>query len=301
MLNISNSSIREKLDMKRLDSYKETSLPKANRMLSIWLILTLIITLIIFFLPWTQNIKMKGKVTTLLPEHRPQNVNSTIAGKIKSWYVREGDFVSAGDTLAHLMEVKVAYMDDQLVARTAQQMEAKSNAIGNYKNKANSLDNQINAMERELILKQEQLENKLEQIDFKRQSMEAAIQQAEVDQQIARLQLNRTDTLFQKGIKSLSDLEAKKLKVQQVEAKLINIQNKQSENNNERNIVDLQIQNLKIELQNKVAKTRASKYSTLSEYNAAQGELNKLENTYANYKKRNEMYHIIAPQSGYVT
>lgn len=50
---------------------------------------------LMFFLPWTQNIKSNGNITTLKQEHRPQKINSPIPGKINKWYVKE-DFVKKG-------------------------------------------------------------------------------------------------------------------------------------------------------------------------------------------------------------
>ncbi|MFX7507372.1 biotin/lipoyl-binding protein, partial [Acinetobacter baumannii] len=77
-----------------------------------------ILVLVALFLPWTQNIKAKGSVTTLRQEQRAQELNSIIAGKIVKWYVKEGDIVNAGDTILQLGEVKVDYFDPQLLNRT---------------------------------------------------------------------------------------------------------------------------------------------------------------------------------------
>ena len=106
MLNISENSIKDKLNIEEFSSYQYNKLPASNRMLTWWLTMTLTLTIILFLLPWTQNIQMKGKLTTLLPEQRPHTVNSTIAGRIEKWYVREGDLVNAGDTIVFLSEVK---------------------------------------------------------------------------------------------------------------------------------------------------------------------------------------------------
>ena len=44
--------------------------------------------LFVLFLPWTQNIKSTGSVTTLSQQYRPQEINSPIAGKIIKWKVK---------------------------------------------------------------------------------------------------------------------------------------------------------------------------------------------------------------------
>ena len=301
MLNITENSVKEQLEIEDFPSYQFNRLPSSNRMLTWWLTLSLALTVIVFFLPWTQNIQMKGKVTTLRPEQRPQDINSAIAGRIEKWYVREGEVVEAGDTIAFLSEVKVEYFDRQLVQRTGQQIEAKKGSIDSYAQKAEALQDQIAALRKEYILKKDQLENKIQQARLKQETNAAAVSQAEVDFSIAEFQLRRTDTLFQKGIKSLSDLEQKKLKMQEAQAKLVSAKNKLQESGNGLEIANLQFRAIDNEYQNKVAKAESDRFSTLSTYYDAQGSLNKLENQYENYRQRNEMYYIIAPQDGFIT
>ena len=57
---------------------------------------------IILFLPWTQNIRTKGSITTLNQEDRPQQLNSIIPGRIVKWYVNEGDFVTNNQLIAEV-------------------------------------------------------------------------------------------------------------------------------------------------------------------------------------------------------
>ena len=301
MLNISNNSILKEVDTKELNSYQMTYLPRANRMFTWWLTVFLLLIIIVFILPWTQNIQAKGKVTTLLPEQRPQDVVTAISGRIEKWYVREGDLVQAGDTLAFLSEVKSEYFDPNLVQRTANQVTAKEGSINNYQQKANALDNQVTALRQELELKKVQLDNKIQQSKAKLQSQHALVEQAEIDAEIADFQYKRTDTLYQKGIKSLNDLEGKRLKLQETKAKLTLAKNKLLESQNQLNISELAFQAIDNEYNNKIAKSQSDKFATLSSKNEAEGNLNKLQSQYENYNRRNDLYYIIAPQTGYIT
>jgi multidrug resistance efflux pump len=64
-----------------------------------WILYVVLILLFAFLLlPWTQNIRSKGFVTTLYQNDRPQQLVSQIPGKILKWYIKEGDMVNAGDT-----------------------------------------------------------------------------------------------------------------------------------------------------------------------------------------------------------
>ena len=53
-----------------------------------WFIGIVLVGVVILLLPWTQNIKTIGKVTTLYQEQRPQEVHSPIPGKIVKWHVK---------------------------------------------------------------------------------------------------------------------------------------------------------------------------------------------------------------------
>ena len=301
MLNISHNSIQHKVKLEEMQSLRLNQLPKANRMFSIWLTGLLLVLLVIFFLPWTQNVQMKGKVTTLLPAQRPQDVNSAIPGRIEKWYVREGDLVAAGDTIVFLSEVKPEYFDPKLLQRTNNQIVAKQNSIESYQMKANALEDQISALQNELTFKKDQLRNKIQQAKFKQESQQANVQQALLNEEIAAFQYRRADTLYQKGIKSLSDLEAKRLKMQEAQAKLVTAQNKLQESQNEISIAEIALNSIDAEYGNKIAKSESEKFTSLSMVYKSQEEMNKLENTFENYQRRNQMYHVIAPQSGYIT
>ncbi|MEM8908866.1 MAG: HlyD family efflux transporter periplasmic adaptor subunit, partial [Bacteroidota bacterium] len=234
-------------------------------------------------------------------EQRPQDVNSTIAGRIDKWYVREGDLVEAGDTIVFLSEVKADYFDPQLLNRTANQIDAKQGSIDSYRGKAQALDQQIEALQLELKFKKEQLQNKIQQAQLKQESQAAAVEQAKVDSEIAAFQFRRTDTLYQKGIKSLNELENKRLKVQETNAKLVAAQNKYQESGNALNIAKLDFETIENEYNNKIAKSRSDQFSALSNQYEAKGTLNKLQTQYENYNQRNSMYYVVAPQSGYIT
>lgn len=300
MLNISPNSVRNRMNEGEYSSFQKIALPAANRMFKYWLSSTFVILFLGLFLPWTQNIQTKGKVTTLNPGQRPQSIEATIAGRIDKWFVREGQFVKKGDTIAHLAEIKVDYFDGKLVNRTKQQVEAKTQTIAAYGQKAQALDAQIQAMQQQLKFKTEQLENKVQQAAFKIESAKANLVQAEIDFKIAEYQYRRTDTLYQKGIKSLSDLEGKRLKMQETTAKVTTAKNKLGEAKNSQEIAQLDFKTVENEYANKIAKARSDKFSTLSAQFDAKGSVNKLENQYENYLRRADFYYITAPQDCYI-
>jgi len=300
MLNISENSTIGRVDTRMYDAFDQVNLSSANKMWVRWLVSTLLIFIIFLFLPWTQNIQSKGKVTTLRPEQRPQTIQSTIAGQIQKWYVQEGQFVAKGDTLLHLAEVKTDYFDPNLVGRTAQQVEAKEGAITSYAGKANALGEQIEAMRQELVLKREQLENKIEQAKFKVRSDSIDYEAAKVDYQTSVNRLERAEEMFDKGIYSRYDYESRQLKVQEANAKMVAWQNKLDGSRAELTNARIALNNVTNEYNSKIAKAESDRFSTLSEKFTAEADVTKLQNQLSNYELRNSFYYITAPQDGFV-
>jgi multidrug resistance efflux pump len=252
-----------------------------------WLLGTVVLAIIVLFLPWTQNIRTRGKVTTLRQEHRPQQMNSIIAGRIIKWYVKEGDFVRRGDTIAQLAEVKDSYLDPKLLERTRDQVIAKQSGVAYYSTKISAIDAQIAAMEQTLALKTRQLKLKVVA-----DSMEAAA--AANDHRIAEEQLRRQRIMKDSGLASTLQLEQRIQAVQNTLAKKISAETKFLNTRTDL----MQVQQ---EFFEKLAKARGEKASAGSEIASTQAEIAKLDNQYANYAIRNGMYYLLAPQDGQVT
>ena len=125
MLNISFGRINDKVDTSNFQAFKLLEGKLISKMLIIVMLCLFLIGLGALFLPWTQNIRSKGYVTTLNPDDRPQTIQSVIAGKIENWYVKEGQIVMKGDTIIRISEVKEEYLDPFILDRTSSQITAK--------------------------------------------------------------------------------------------------------------------------------------------------------------------------------
>ena len=299
MLNISDN----KTKLQSLDHY-ETVKNLGNRphykILNRIIAGVSIIGLIALFLPWTQNISGTGAVTTLKPNQRPQSIQSVISGRIEKWYVQEGDFVNKGDTILFISEIKEDYMDPNLVENTKNQMNAKKQSLQSYGSKVNTLSGQIQAIETEKTLKLEQAQNKIKQslLKIKSDSMDLAAVKTQL--KIANTQYNRSLQLNKEGLKPVSDTEDKRLKLQEVEAKIITQENKYLTSKNEFINAKVEISRITAEYSEKVSKANSDKFTALSNQYDTDAQVNKLENQYANYSIRNGMYYIKAAQSGYI-
>jgi adhesin transport system membrane fusion protein len=300
MLNISNNSINERFEIESFDSYKRVKTSNSNRLFVRWLLSFFIAFLVFLFLPWTQNIQSKGKVTVLRPEHRPQTIHSTLPGRIEKWFVQEGQAVKAGDTIVFLSEIKDDYFDPQLVPRTEQQVQAKSAAIGAYGKKITALGDQIRAMRLELDFKEQQLRNKVQQSLFKVASDSIDLVRAQLENTIAERQWKRADTLYRQGIVSLKDVEDKRVKLQETSAKRIGSENNLLVSRNELVNARLELTTILYEYQQKIAKAESDQFGTLSDQLDAEATVSKLSIQASNYARRTGLRFITAPQDGII-
>ena len=299
MLLISDNKVH--IDTTKYVSFGKISLSKTNLIFKRFLGALLIFIVIALFLPWTQNIRAYGQITTLTPEQRPQTIHATIAGRVEKWYVREGQTVKKGDTIVFLSEIKTEYFDPQLLSRTQAQVQAKSGSMVSSEAKARALDEQIAQFKQELRFKQEQLNNKIAQTKLKAEAEKLDIRAAKIALDNEQKQLERTEELFKKGLKSLTELENKRAKLQELQAKWLSSDNKYQQSLQEIDNLKSQLNGAGSEYAGKIAKADSDKQSTMSDKFGAESEVNKLKNQYSNYEKRAQFYYITAPQDCYIT
>ncbi|MBK7559303.1 MAG: HlyD family efflux transporter periplasmic adaptor subunit [Chitinophagaceae bacterium] len=284
-----------------LKAYKTIYRHNKNSKIKYWAWGFLIAGGIFLFLPWTQNVRAKGSVTTLRQEQRPQELNSIIPGKIIKWYIKEGDFVNAGDTILQIGEVKDDYFDPNLIGRTGQQLDAKQLSVDYYKNKVAATQNQIGAIENTRALKQSQLQNKIQQLQIKLQSDSAELAAAANDYSIAAKQYKRQQAMYDSGLVSLTQLEQRNASFQNAAAKKIGAENKLVNTRQELNIANIEISAVNQDYLEKLSKAQGDQFQSMSQIAGGQGEVAKLQNQVSNYNIRSGMYFITSPQSGQVT
>ena len=265
------------------------------------LLVFFIVSVGILFLPWTQNIRANGFLTALSPEKRPQSLHSIIGGRIENWYVKEGDFVHRGDTILHISEVKEAYFDTLLVSRTLNQVNAKREALASYKQKVTALENQIQSLDRTRENKLAQAANDVLQAKFKVQTDSIEIDAARTRLTVATDQFERAKSLFAQGLQPLNEFEARNMRFQEAQARMVAAQNNLLTSRNKVLNADMELMTLENEFQEKLAKSRSDLYSSLTMQYEAEGDLNKLQNMLSNYRFRGGLYWILAPQDGYIT
>jgi len=301
MLNISNNSISSKVDVNAYSTLKDVESKVTRKVLLRMIKWSVLILFIVALLPWTQNVRSYGEITTLTPDQRPQEIQSVIAGRIEQWKVKEGDLVKKGDTIVIISEIKDAYFDDDLLLRTENQLELKKRSVDSYDQKMEAQDDQLTALVDRRVLERNKIKIKIDQAKLKVQNDSIAYQAAKLNNSVAQYQYQRMDSLYQKGLKSLVSLETRKLKAQQSLSKEMAAKNYWLNNQSELINLRIELNNIVAKFESDYAKTLSEKLSTQTNKFDTESTVNKLENQYSNYEARQGFYVITAPQDGYIT
>ena len=300
MENFIISDIETQAKESKLTSFKNVYQIEKKSTVKKWLWGIMVVLLLTLFLPWTQNIRAKGKVTTLRQEQRPQELNTIIAGRIIKWYIKEGDFVKQGDTILQLGEVKTEYFDPQLLGRTKQQIDAKQQSIQGYKSKATTSQTQAAALLQGRVLKLQSLDNKLLQQQLKVTSDSTDIIAVATELSAYKRQIDAAKTMLDSGAISLTEFEKRRVNFQNTSAKKISADNKFLQSKQE--LINLRIEKNSVvqDYTEKISKVDGDKFSALSSAASTEADVAKLENQYAGYDARNKLYYVLAPQNGQV-
>ncbi|GAB3938981.1 HlyD family secretion protein [Larkinella terrae] len=301
MLNISNQRIDKKqIDTLPLKNLRELPTLRAGRRLGRWMLIVLAVGICTLFLPWRQNINGEGTVTALTPQDRPQTLQNAIAGRIEQWKVREGQFVQRNDTLLVISEIKDEYFDPKLPLRLKEQLQAKQGSLVATDAKITALDGQKTALENGLAVKLSAARNKVRQARFKVVSDSTDLIAIQNTYKIAQDRLQRYEKGHQSGLFSLTDLESRRLKVQEDYAKVIAQENKLNVTRQELLNAQLDLGTIQADYQEKLAKTQSDRSSAVSYRTEIDGEISKIVNKISSVEVRRGLYVIRAPQSGYV-
>ena len=214
--------------------------------------------------------------------------------------MQEGQLVQKGDTLAEIVEIKDKYFDPELLARTSEQLEAKISGLRENTAKTRALGSQQNALRLGLGASLAKARNKVRQVDLKVRSDRAELVAAQADYAIAERQLERQEYLYKQGLKSLTELEQRRLKRQESTAKLQAATNKLAASRQDSLSARIELQSLDADYADKLAKSESDRRSATGYQFDTEGQIAKMRNELANLRIRSGFYFITAPQTGYV-
>ncbi len=279
---------------------KALLMPRRSKYLGRILLVALGLFIIMLFLPWRQTIPGRGLVTALRPEDRSQTVQNQIGGRIEYWAVMDGQEVEQGDTILVLSETSQSYFDPELPARLAEQLNSAKGTEEAADQRMDATRTQMSALTNRLQLQLSAAENKVIQRTNVVAIDSADLQAIEKFYETSRARLVRYEEGFKNGLFSLTDIETRRLKLQEDYAKVISAQNKLSNSRQDLINATIDLDHIRASYQESLAKAQSDLSSAFSSKVSAQGNIAKLRNEISNVTIRRGLYVVRAPQSGFV-
>lgn len=300
MLNISPVTIDGKVERNKYQTFKDLAQLRTYTSVKRMLVVFLVLFILFMMLPWTQNVQGNGLVTTVKPEQRPQTIQSVITGRVNKWYVSEGDFVAKGDTILQIIEIQDAFFDPDLIKRTDRQITAREEGYKANEQRVQALERQIVAMEATRDIRLQQVDNIIRQAELKVNSDSIKFKAAKTELEVALMQLDRSNTLLEEGLVSLTDLETRKIRVQEAEARIIGAENQLLISQNE--LLNAKAERLSVtnEFSDKIAKANAELKSAIIALYDIDVDIERRKNILVNLEVRSSYRHVVAPQDGYI-
>ncbi|TLV03429.1 HlyD family secretion protein [Dyadobacter luticola] len=294
--------LTRRMDWEELGILSEQQILKtrSTRLLGRIMLILLFLFMIVLFLPWRQTIPGRGTVTALAPEDRPQTVQNQIGGRIEHWAVREGQEVKMGDTILVISETSQSYFDPQLPQRLQEQLRAKEGSESAAAQKMEATNAQIDAMTQGLKIQLTSAQNKVEQAINYVQADSADLVAVQKFYETSKARLERYENGYKNGLFSLTDIETRRLKLQEDNAKVVSQVNKLNTSQQSLQNARIELDNIAAKYRESVAKARSDLSSALSSRVTAQGEIAKLRNEISNIDIRRGLYVVRAPQNGFV-
>ncbi|QPJ63268.1 MAG: HlyD family efflux transporter periplasmic adaptor subunit [Candidatus Nitronauta litoralis] len=260
----------------------------------------LILAISVIFIPWTQTITVKGKLSSYLPTERPQEIHAQIKGKIINWKVNEGDKVKEGDLILTLGDINPKFMAPDLIQRLDQSREALIQQRKAAKEKAEILSERIEEMEALAEASLSTATARVSEADNKVQNAEQLTIPAKGALETAKLNLDRSRALKEKGLLSQRDLELALLAFTKAEAEFKAIEADLRGVQEGRRALGHRREQVGAELVQKLLDTKSKRASARSDFAKASKEIADLELKRSNAFQRQKAREVTAPFDGTV-
>ncbi|MBU34768.1 MAG: hypothetical protein CL602_12860 [Alteromonas sp.] len=159
----------EKRFLYNVTSLSTLVIPKLHRVVcGLIVFMVLAAGLILYFTPWIQTAYGTGAVDSLDPKDRIQAISALVGGQIKTWHVREGMQVKAGDPIVTLIDVDAERLDKLQSQLNAANQRHQANEIA-VANAQNNLARQMSLQAQGLVSRKdvEQAQIKLQELKAK--------------------------------------------------------------------------------------------------------------------------------------
>jgi len=256
-------------------------------------LITLFIGLLIFLAltPWQQNVRGIGRVVAYIPGDRQQIIGAPVEGRISRWLVKEGSRVKSGEVIAELLD-----NDPLLLQRLHNERQTLLDRQTAVENRVETFREQLRMAEQARPQALAAAESRLEMGRQRQKAAAQALDAARAARSTSSLNLNRQQTLQEKGLASRRTLELAQLEMAQRSADADRAQAALAAAKSEIDALAADLQRLTADTAAGIEKTRADLNKAIEDQNYVRADLLKAETRIA----RQQTQTIAAPRDGTV-
>lgn len=256
-------------------------------------LITAFLALLVFLAltPWQQNVRGTGRVVAYIPGDRQQIIGAPVEGRVSRWLVKEGSQVKRGEVIAELQD-----NDPLLLERLRNERQALLDRQAAVDNRVETFREQLRMAE---LARPQALAAASSRVDMGRQRQIAAAQAldaARAARLTSSLNLNRQQSLQEKGLASRRTLELAQLEIAQRSADQDRAQAALAAAKSEVDALSADWQKLSADTAASIEKTRADLNKAMEDQNYVRADLLKVETRLA----RQQTQTITAPRDGTV-
>lgn len=165
-----------------------------------------LIPVLLYLVPWVQNVKGSGRVIAFAPLERQQSIEAPIEGRIARWYVREGSHVNRGDRIADISDNDPAFVDRLRQERTAAEQRLQA-----ARARVDGIEARVHALELSRTNAISAAELRARMANDRMHAAERALEAAQAAEHTARLNVDRQRGLVAQGLTSQRTVELAEL------------------------------------------------------------------------------------------
>jgi adhesin transport system membrane fusion protein len=178
----------------------------------------LCVPVLLYLIPWVQNVKASGRVVAFAPLERQQSIEAPIEGRIVRWYVREGTHVRRNDRIADISD-----NDPELLSRLRQERTAASARLEAARARVAGVEARISALEQSRTNAMSAAELRARMASDRLRAAERGLEVTQAAEHTARLNVDRQRSLVAQGLTSqrsaeLAELEAARTRLESLRA-----------------------------------------------------------------------------------
>ncbi len=184
------------------------------------LVAILMVPLILYFVPWVQNVNGSGRVIAYAPLERQQSIEAPIEGRIVRWFVREGSHVGRGDRIADISD-----NDPELMNRLRQERSAALARLDAARSRVAGVEARVGALEASRSNAMSAADLRARMAGDRLRAAERGLEATQAAEHTARLNVDRQRGLIAQGLTSQRNVELAELEAARTRLETLRAQN----------------------------------------------------------------------------